>query len=109
MSSPVKARPQVTAHIDAETRRWLDRYARSLKLKPSELVRLLIVRERRVRLLETCMTAPRRSAQKGLTSIKDHATAAQAAIEPRPRLARVPSAIPLLMVQKSVDNAPPQE
>jgi hypothetical protein len=48
-------RPQVTAHIDAPTRRWLDRYAKVLKLKPSELVRLLIRREQEIRWLEKCI------------------------------------------------------
>lgn len=78
MSSTADARPQVTAHIDAETRKWLDRYARSLKLKPSELVRLLIRREQNVRsveawincgddeLLKLSRVARRRSASKRL-------------------------------------------
>lgn len=51
-------RPQVTAHIDAPTRRWLDRYAKVLKLKPSELVRLLIRREQEIRWLEKCIGLP---------------------------------------------------
>lgn len=54
-SSPTESRPQVTAHIDADTRRWLDRYAKTLKLKPSELVRLLIRHEQEIRWLEKCM------------------------------------------------------
>lgn len=55
-SIPSATRPQVTAHIDADTREWLGRYAKKLKLNPSELVRLLIQRERRTRWIEKSLS-----------------------------------------------------
>jgi hypothetical protein len=51
-------RPQITAHIDRETRDWLDRYAKSFKLSASELLRLLIRRERKVGWLKSAFSLP---------------------------------------------------
>jgi hypothetical protein len=51
-------RPQVTVHIDRDTRDWLDRYARRFRLSSSELLRLLIRRERKVGWLKSAFHMP---------------------------------------------------
>jgi hypothetical protein len=50
--------PKVTTYIDPVTNEWLNRYADSLGIKRSELVRILIQRERRNHWLERAMDDP---------------------------------------------------
>ncbi len=49
---------QATAHLDAETKEWLSEYAASLKLKVSEVLRFLLMRERQVQWLKWVMDQP---------------------------------------------------
>jgi len=49
---------KVTTYIDTVTNEWLQRYADSLGIKRSELVKLLIERERRNHWLERAMDDP---------------------------------------------------
>jgi hypothetical protein len=41
-------RPQVTVYLDPETKDWLTKYGSSLHTKESEVLRLLVERERRI-------------------------------------------------------------
>ena len=51
-------RRQATAHLDVETKEWLSKYAASLKLKESEILRCLLMRERQVQWLKWAMDQP---------------------------------------------------
>ena len=53
-----KMRTQITAYLSEETKVWLQRYARGLGLKESEVVRLLIERERRIQWLSWSLDQP---------------------------------------------------
>jgi len=44
----MRARPQVTVYLDPETKDWLTKYGSSLHTKESEVLRLLVERERRI-------------------------------------------------------------
>jgi hypothetical protein len=41
-------RPQVTVYLDPETKDWLTKYGSTLHTKESEVLRLLVERERRI-------------------------------------------------------------
>lgn len=51
-------RPQITAYLHLDTKDWLDKYASALRLPKSEIVRLLIERERQVRWLKWALPIP---------------------------------------------------
>ena len=51
-------RPQITAYINEGTRDWVRKYAEELGLKESEVVRLLIERERKIRWLSWSLQQP---------------------------------------------------
>lgn len=48
-------RPQMTVYLSSELRKWLKDYAKQIGHKESEIVRLLISRESRIRWLESSL------------------------------------------------------
>jgi hypothetical protein len=51
-------RPQITAYLQLDTKKWLTKYAERLRLPSSDVVRLLVERERQVRWLEWARSVP---------------------------------------------------
>lgn len=51
-------RPQITTYLHHETERWLGRYSKELGLKRSEVVKLLVERERQVHWLRWTRGVP---------------------------------------------------
>jgi len=51
-------RPQITTYFHPDTKVWLTEYAREMGLKESEVVRLLVERERNIGWLKTAISAP---------------------------------------------------
>ena len=51
-------RPQITAYLNEGTRAWVRNYAEELGLKESEVVRLLIERERKIQWLSWSLQQP---------------------------------------------------
>jgi len=52
-----KMRTQITAYLHADTKPWLQKYARECGLGESEVVRLLLEREKQVRWLRWALSA----------------------------------------------------
>ena len=69
-NSRTGARPQAVGYIDAAARNWLDRYAAELTLFRSDVVRLLLEREKQVQWIKwaTGVDDPARSKAKPLRS-----------------------------------------
>lgn len=61
-------RPQVTAYLDRAQKQWLADYSNALGIRQSELVRILVERERQVRWLNTVLRGPQIEVEKKLAS-----------------------------------------
>jgi hypothetical protein len=51
-------RPQITTYLSSETKVWLTRYAAQFGLRESEVVRLLVERERHIGWLKRVISVP---------------------------------------------------
>lgn len=51
-------RPQITAYLHLDTKEWLTKYASKLRLPRSEVVRLLVERERQIGWLSWALATP---------------------------------------------------
>jgi len=51
-------RPQITTYLHKETTKWLTRYSKELRLKKSEIVKLLVERERQIHWLRWMRGVP---------------------------------------------------
>ena len=60
------ARPQITFYPGKGQKQWLKEYSKNLGIKESELVKILVERERNLKWLQAVLRAPQSTAEKKL-------------------------------------------